>query len=127
MWLTGQPLSFTSGIALTIAFGIAVDDTAHVLNRLRSVARQRGALDEAAVAQAMREITPALVLTSLVLIAGIVGTLFSSVPGLVTFGTLTIAVFVLALLGVIVLLPALLTTALRHLPPRLMRLPDGPF
>ena len=122
MWITGMPLSFTSGIALTIAFGIAVDDTVNVLNRVRLLERRRGVLNEETIEIAMREISPALVLTSIVLIAGILGTLFSRVPVLVDFGMLTIAVFALTLVADIVLLPALLIAVLRRLPKRMTRL-----
>ena len=122
MWIIGTPLTFTSGIALTIAFGIAVDDTVHVLNRVRQVAARRGSLDQTTVQIAMREISPALVTTSLVLIVGVLGTQFSSVPGLVDFGQLTIAVFVLALVADILLLPALLVAAIGVLPRRFLRI-----
>ncbi|MBY4892724.1 MMPL family transporter [Rhodobacteraceae bacterium N5(2021)] len=114
MWLAGQPFSFTSGIALTIAFGIAVDDTVHLLNRARQEARADGAWSEASILRALRGIAPTLVLTSAVLIGGLIGTLFSSLPSLVDFGILTIAVFVLALLADLLLLPALLLVSLPY-------------
>ncbi|OAN80814.1 hypothetical protein A8B78_10590 [Jannaschia sp. EhC01] len=114
MWLAGQPFSFTSGIALTIAFGIAVDDTVHLLNRARQEARADGAWSEASILRALRGIAPTLVLTSAVLIGGLIGTLFSSLPSLVDFGILTISVFVLALLADLLLLPALLLVSLPY-------------
>ena len=33
--LTGQGIKLANGLALTVAFGVAVDDTLHVLNRIR--------------------------------------------------------------------------------------------
>lgn len=113
IWLTGQPFSFTSGIALTIAFGIAVDDTVHVINRMRALTRGGRRLTEDVVLGALQGIGPTLVLTSAILIGGLSGTLFSSLPTLVSFGLLSIAVFVLALLADLVLLPALFIERLK--------------
>jgi hypothetical protein len=109
-WLTisGNGLQFSSAIALTIAFGIAVDDTIHVLNRIKLTAPIDGPFDLDAIKKAFAEISPALVTTTLVLSFGLLGTLFANIPTIRYFGSLTIAVFALALLSVLVALPALL-------------------
>jgi Predicted exporters of the RND superfamily len=113
MWLTGIPLDFTSGIALTIAFGIAVDDTVHLINRIRSESHGSD-WTEASVLAALRGIGPTLVMTSAILIGGISSTVLSSLPSLATFGALTIAVFCLALVADLLLLPALFVWHLRR-------------
>ena len=105
MWLFDLSFTYASGVALTIAFGIAIDDTVHMINRIRAEAGCE--LTEDAVRRALRGIGPTLILTSAVLIGGLSSTLFSSLPALVAFGALSISVFVLALLADLVLLPAL--------------------
>jgi predicted RND superfamily exporter protein len=107
-WLavSGRGLQFSSGIALTIAFGIAVDDTVHILNRLRLHAPKGRPFDRAALGVALAEATPVLVVTTAVLSIGLLGTLFATIPTIAWFGILSIAVFLLAILADLVVLPA---------------------
>lgn len=105
--LSGNGLQFSSAIALTIAFGIAVDDTIHVLNRIKLTAPLDSPFDPVAIRQAFTEISPALITTTLVLSFGLLGTQLANIPTIQYFGALTIAVFALALLSVLVTLPAL--------------------
>lgn len=109
-WLaiSGRGLEFTSGIALTIAFGLAVDDTLHVLNRLRLNLRGSIWAGRDAIRAAMHQVTPALVITSAVISFGLFGTLFASLPSVAYFGALSIAVFMLALVADLLVLPACL-------------------
>ncbi|MFN3171668.1 MAG: efflux RND transporter permease subunit [Hyphomicrobiales bacterium] len=116
-WLTisGNGLQFSSAIALTIAFGIAVDDTIHVLNRMRLTAPTDSPFDLDAIRKAYAEISPALVTTTLVLGFGMLGTQFANIPTIKYFGALTIVVFALALLSVLVALPGLMVIASKML------------
>jgi len=109
-WLavSGAGLGFASGLALIIAFGLAVDDTVHVLNRLRLAQKLDTLYDARAVCDATREVAPALVITSLVLAMGMMGTFFAQLVTVTTFGALSIAVFVLALLADLLILPSCL-------------------
>ena len=110
-WLTvsGSGLEFSSAIALTLAFGLAVDDTTHVLNRIRlhRIEGIDGVSDQ--IEMAAREALPALVVTSTVLTFGLMGTLFASLPTIANFGALSIAAFALALIADLVILPACLS------------------
>ncbi len=110
-WLswTGWNLQFTSALALAIAFGIAVDDTIHVLNRYRII-RDKGAPEDhrSGLVAAMNHVAPALITTTLILIAGLVATLFSTMPTARFFGEICLAVFILALISDLILLPAIL-------------------
>ncbi len=106
--LSGKGLQFTSGIALTIAFGLAIDDTVHVLNRLRLNGARGLSMSRAQIMASVRRVSPALVVTSVVLSAGISGTQFAQLASVVLFGQLSIAVYVLALLADLLVLPALL-------------------
>ena len=106
--LTGRGLEFSSGIALTIAFGLAIDDTAHALNRLRLGCGPALPGNPATIRRAMHEVAPALAITSAVLSFGLIGTQFAQLPSVAWFGALSIAVFVLALLADLIVLPACL-------------------
>ena len=104
--LSGRGLQFVSGIALTIAFGIAVDDTVHVLNRLRLNTEPGAPFEPEAIARSMDEVAPVLVITTAVLSFGLVGTFFSTTAMTAYFGGLAIAVFLLAILADLLVLPA---------------------
>ena len=106
--LADWDLQFTSALALTIAFGIALDDTIHVFNRLALQQNKDGAgLERHSIVKAMAHIAPALFTTSAVLSAGLAATMFSIMPTIRYFGLLCIAVFILALLADLFLLPAI--------------------
>lgn len=110
-WLVavGRELTIMNVIALTIAFGIAVDDTLHFLNRLRlasGTGPQR-------VEVALEEAGPPMTATTLILLAGLVVTLFSALPGLAVYGGLIALAVGLALLADLFILPALLRWSLR--------------
>jgi len=123
-WLTlsGAGLEFASGIALTIAFGLAIDDTVHVLNRLRLDAPPDGRLSRELIKSALARVSPALVITSGVLSFGLIGTQVGQLPLISYFGRLSIAAFILALIADLLVLPAILIVAQKYLPERLMRI-----
>ena len=110
MWLIlwGLPLTITGAIALTIAFGIAVDDTIHLLNRLRLAQKDHGALTDEAMADALRETVPPVSTTSLILLAGFAMTMFSQLPSVAVFGQLVGGAMAVALIADLFLFPALL-------------------
>lgn len=104
----GNQLQFTSGLALTIAFGIAVDDTLHALNRLRPKYLAGAAITPDDIRQAFGSVAPVLTATSVILSFGLGATFLSGMPSIAYFGQLSIAVFILALLADLLALPALL-------------------
>lgn len=114
-WLaiTGQGLNFASAIALIIAFGLAIDDTLHVLNRLRLNLGGSIWAGRKQTLAAIHQVLPILVITSAVLSFGLLGTLWAGLPSIVEFGQLSIAVFILALVADLVVLPAFLM-AINH-------------
>jgi predicted RND superfamily exporter protein len=107
LWAQGQ-LTPTSVLALTIAFGIAVDDTVHFLSRF-SGARASGQTAEQAVVTAARSAGQVMVLTTLLLTIGLSVTLFSEFTPIRLFGGMMIVTLWAALLIDLLLLPALLT------------------
>lgn len=106
IYLSGGGLEYASVIALTVAFGIAVDDTVHFMSRLNVESGRTATLDDA-VYQTISRIGPVLVLTTVVLVAGLAITLFSDLPAMRLFGKLFVATLVAALLGDVLILPAL--------------------
>lgn len=123
-WLviSGQGLEFSSGIALTIAFGLAIDDTVHVLNRIRLNTADGSPMDTALIVNSVRQAAPALVMTSAVLSLGLLGTLFGSLPSVAYFGKLSIFAFLLALIADLLVLPACLIVAARIFPQRALEI-----
>ncbi len=109
LMLTGSGIAFSNGLALTVAFGLAVDDTLHVLNRLR-LAGGVDRITRAGLETAFDEIAPALVTTSVVLFLGMSGTLLAENKGVAEFGAIAMSVFVLALVADLLVLPAALAS-----------------
>lgn len=107
LMLSGGGIQFSNALALTVAFGIAVDDTLHVLNRLKLTGGVRG-LTQARLRAALDEVAPALVTTSTVLVLGMGGTLFAENKAVTDFGMIAMSVYVLALIADLVVLPAVL-------------------
>lgn len=107
LYLTGHGLQFTSVIAFTVAFGIAVDSTIHVLNRYR-IERQKRADVETAVMSTLTAIGPVLIVATIILISGVVITVISEMPTVQLYGKITSIVLITALIGAMVFLPAIL-------------------
>jgi predicted RND superfamily exporter protein len=103
LYLTGYGLQFSSAVALTVAFGLAVNDTIHFLHRLH-LERLNGHKDS--VTRTVRLMGPVLMLTTIVLIFGLAVTAFSGLPSLRMFGWLSAITLFAALIGDIILLPA---------------------
>jgi len=105
--LTGQSLQLTSVIVFSICLGIAVDDTIHFLNRFqRELALDgdvRGAIRRTFVA-----VGAAMVTTTVVLLCGFGSVLLSEMPASRLFGWLSCIAIGSALIGDLVMLPALL-------------------
>lgn len=106
-WLvvTGRELTVMNMLALTVAFGIAVDDTLHFLNRFRLAAK--GPLP-ARIDEAISMAGPPMVATTAILLAGLLVTGLSAIPGVALFGLLIALAVALALVADIFLLPGLI-------------------
>ena len=100
----GMSLSMVSAMTL----GIVVDDTVHFLSKYRRARRELGCASPDAVRVAFRTVGRALVMTSLVLVAGFVVVSFSSFELNAGMGRLTALVIALALFADFLLLPPLL-------------------
>jgi len=107
LYLTGHGLQFTSVIAFTVAFGIAVDSTIHVLNRYRIERNKHPGVGDA-VYGTLTAIGPVLIVATIVLISGVVVTIFSEMPTVQLYGQISSIVLLTALAGAMLFLPAIL-------------------
>ncbi len=106
--LAGARMTPTAALALTIAFGIAVDDTIHFTSRYL-LERRRWQDRSPALDAAARRAGPAMALTTLLLLAGLSVTAFSLFPPVRQFGGMMVLALAIALMLDLMLLPALLT------------------
>lgn len=102
-------MSVSAGLATTIAFGIAVDDTIHFLNRALEQMRAGESLD-GAIAGSLVPLAPILTATTFILVAGVALTLSSDFVTVRDFGYLVVVILVFALISDLVILPAALLT-----------------
>lgn len=116
LYITGQGLQFSGALAMTIALGIAVDDTIHFLTRLKHHEREAGI--GVPVIAALTDVGPVLISTSVILVLGIAVTGFSQMPTISNFGFLSGLVIVLALAADLIVLPAIVLALKRKPPPR---------
>lgn len=106
LYVLGIPLNMSIAVALTVAFGIAVDDSIHMLNQYMLNKRHHDNLS--AVAGALKEVTPALFSTTLILSGGLIIMCFSSLPAMAVFSVVVIMTLIFAFLADIFQLPAYL-------------------
>ncbi len=108
LWYSGSGLQLTTVIALTIAFGLAVDDTVHFLSHYLHGRREERRSHEDAVKHTLLRIGGAIVATTIILCAGTAIIMFSELPQVALFGSLFVVTLALAVLGDLFLLPAIL-------------------
>jgi predicted RND superfamily exporter protein len=109
LWMLDVPMDIAHIIALTIAFGITVDNSIHFINAFLADS-QAGMSDVDAMRSSIVEVAPAMVSASLMFIAGSVGTLFSDLPSVVNLGFLIITTLALALFCNLYVLGAMILT-----------------
>jgi predicted RND superfamily exporter protein len=112
LYLLGAGMQLTSVVSLTIAFGIAIDDTIHYLNVF--FATPGRSVSERLVAAA-RQVGPVLIATTLVIVGGMVMTQSSGLATIALFGLLAMGSLIVALIGDLIFLPALIAGPARRL------------
>ena len=105
LYIFDEGLQFTSVVAFTIGFGIAVDNTIHVVHRYSRAIRD-GLNIEDALLKTMDSVTSVLVVTSLVLGGGIGIVMLSEMPLIKLYGALLTMLVFAALLTDTLLLPS---------------------
>ena len=111
LWIFGIPLDMSITVALTVAFGIAVDDSIHLLNHYMQELDENANNPRAAVENALREVSPAMLSTTLILVAGLSITLLSELPIITIFSTIVTLTLVFAVLTDIFQMPSYLIHA----------------
>ena len=114
LYVSGAGFHFASIIALTVAFGLALDSTIHFINRYHL--EERGADGRArstrdTLAHTAQMIGPVLILTTIVLALGLGVTVLSDMPSLREFGQLSGATLLAALVAQLIILPASIVIA----------------
>lgn len=109
LFLSGGRATIPAGLAMTVAFGIAVDDTIHFLNSVRlEQASGRSLLP--AISKSVRNVGQAMIVTTLILTAGTGLTVFSQFDTVRTFGSLMMLILLIALAADLIFLPASILT-----------------
>lgn len=110
MRLTGFALKPSTILVCSIAFGLAVDDSLHLLGRFRLKLR-RGLFGQAAMISAVRESGPAMLMTTVVVCAGFLPLLGSRFEVLFLVGLMTIVSAVTALAADLFIFPAIVASS----------------
>jgi predicted RND superfamily exporter protein len=104
-----MPLDYMKLLLATIAIGIAVDDTIHLVTRTRSRFFESGNY-ATALSQGLRDVGPALIITSCILVVAFSAYLLSNTTILSNFGLLLGGTISAALLADLFLMPVLIMT-----------------
>lgn len=108
MYYLGIDLKMSTSIIFTIAFGIAVDDTIHLLSRYK-LELIKGRVPYLALRNAFVHTGKALIITSIILFGGFISLCFSSFQSTFYIGLLVTLTLGFALLFDLSLLPALMS------------------
>ncbi len=106
LYLVGIPLNMSITVALTVAFGIAVDDSIHMINQY--LLNREEDEQSASIIGAIQEVTPAIFSTTLILSGGLLVMSFSSLPAMAVFSAVVVMTLVFAFIADLFQLPAYL-------------------
>ena len=109
LYFLGGTINLSEVVALTVAFGIAIDNAVHLMNVFESQCKE-GKEVRHALAAALEEVGPALTAGTVIICAAITVTFISSLPIVPIIGRLMIATLVVALLSNLLILPANILT-----------------
>ena len=107
LYVLGVGLDYAGIIGLTIAFGLAVDNTIHFMHRFKHE-RDKGCNKADAVVTTIRRIGPVMLITTLVIMCGVSVTMFGQMPQTRAFGAIVIVTLFSALVAQLFLTPALI-------------------
>lgn len=113
MGFSGINLKASTSIIFSIAFGIAVDDTIHVLARYR-IERQRGLSNVSAVNTTLLSTGRAVIIASIVLILGFSVLILSDFGGTYYTGLFMVVTIISAIFAELFLTPLLLKKLMQH-------------
>ncbi len=107
MWLGEIDLKISTSLIFTLAFGIAVDDTIHLLSKYK-LERKKGVSHLYALKRSYLSTGKAIIVTSLILVGGFLTLLFSSFTSTFYMGLLVSVTLVIAVVLDLVILPVIL-------------------
>ncbi len=113
MGLVGIDIKVSTAIIFTIAFGIAVDDTIHILGKLR-IELRKGTSLPFAMKRAFLSAGKAVLVTSIMLCSGFVSLVFSDFASVHYMGLLVGLTLLMAVVTDLLLLPLLVLFFLRR-------------
>ena len=105
LWMLDFDHDLTSVVALTIAFGIGIDNAIHIVNMYR-VNRAAAMEPDEALSNAVRVVGPALIASTAILGLSYLATQISQMPSIGLLGQLIIATLMAALIANLVFLPS---------------------
>ncbi|MEM7457425.1 MAG: efflux RND transporter permease subunit [Planctomycetota bacterium] len=105
--IVGQSLEIVTVCAFTVCLGIAVDDTIHFLTRYKEL-KEEGKEEHTAIREAFTGVGTALIMTTIVLVAGFSTVISSDSHDHRTFAILGVITISSALFADLIFLPALL-------------------
>jgi predicted RND superfamily exporter protein len=109
---TNYALTIAAVCAFTVCLGIAVDDTIHFLSRFQAELEATGNVEDA-IRRSFLSVGGALITTTLVLVAGFATVLGSQMPAHRIFAGMAVSTIGTALIGDLILLPAMLAACYR--------------
>lgn len=112
MGFSGIPIDVVNLLIGSIAIGIAVDDTIHFTHHFRQSFNKTGDL-ELSIAAAFQQCGHAMIATSIILILGFSVYMGASMYNIQRFGIIVACTILFALLGDLILMPAILRTFYR--------------
>lgn len=112
LYLRGGMINMSEVIALTVAFGIAIDNAVHVINVYEGEKHASTSVLEA-VRKSILDVGPALASSTLIICVSCLVTFSSALPVVPVLGQLIIATLFIALFANLVILPANILTLCR--------------
>jgi predicted RND superfamily exporter protein len=104
---TGQPLEIVTVCCFTICLGIAVDDTIHFLTRFQEELPRSKSRKEA-IRKTFEAVGTSMLMTTMVLVVGFTTVTFSDMRDQRIFATMGVMTMLTAMIGDLVILPAIL-------------------
>ncbi len=109
----GESLEIVTVCAFTVCLGIAVDDTIHFLTRFFEE-RENTDSDDEAIRRAFTGVGTALIITTIVLVAGFSSVFFSDARDHILFASMGTITITAALIADLLILPAMLSLFLKQ-------------
>lgn len=109
LYMRGATVNLSEVVALTIAFGIAIDNAVHLIN-VHDAQRRLGKRVLHSISSAVDEVGPALTAGTVIICVSILVTQISSLPVVPVLGQLMISTLIVALLANLLILPSNILT-----------------